>query len=72
MLERRDWAERTRTSRDRRQVVVALTQAGQHALAVGRDLRQAWLVQALTTRYTPEERTRLTDAIALLERIVNN
>jgi DNA-binding MarR family transcriptional regulator len=70
MLERQGWAERTRTCRDRRQVVVALTQAGGRALAVGRGLRQAWLVQALTTRYTPEERTRITDAIALLERIV--
>ena len=71
MLERRGWAERTRTSRDRRQVVVALTPAGQRALTVGRDLRQAWLVQALATRFTPDERTRITDAIILLERIVD-
>lgn len=71
MLERRGWAERARTPQDRRQVVVALTRAGQRALAVGRDLRQAWIVQALTTRFTPQERTRIIDAITLLERIVD-
>ncbi len=71
MLEQRGWARRTRTSRDRRQVVVSLTQAGQHALAIGRDLRQAWLIHALATRFTPSERARLIDAITLLERVVD-
>jgi DNA-binding MarR family transcriptional regulator len=70
MLEQRGWAKRTRTSRDRRQVVVALTGPGRHALALGRNLRQAWLVRTLTTRFTPQERTKITDAITLLERIV--
>ena len=70
MLEQRGWAKRTRTSQDRRQVVVALTGPGQHALAIGRNLRQAWLVHTLATRFTPQERAKITDAIALLERIV--
>ena len=70
MLEQRGWAERARISQDRRQVVVSLTQAGQQALAIGRNLRQAWLAHALATRFTPAERARLTDAIALLERVV--
>lgn len=70
MLEQRGWAKRTRTSQDRRQVVAAVTEAGRNALAIGRDLRQAWLVHTLTTRFTPQERTKITDAITLLERIV--
>jgi DNA-binding MarR family transcriptional regulator len=70
-LEQRGWAKRTRASPDRRQVVVSLTQAGQQALAIGRGLRQAWLVHALATRFTPAERAKLIDAISLLERVVN-
>lgn len=70
-LEQRGWAERTRASGDRRQVVVALTDAGHGALVIGRDLRQAWLVHALATRFTPQERTKITEVIALLERIVD-
>ncbi len=71
MLEQRGWAKRTRASSDRRQVVVSLTQAGQQAVAIGRNLRQAWLVHALATRFTPSERAKLTDAIPLLERVVD-
>ena len=71
MLEQRGWAERTRTSADRRQVIVVLTPAGQQVLAIGRNLRQAWLVHTLATRFAPHERARLIDAIALLERIVD-
>ena len=70
MLEQRGWARRTRTAHDRRQVVVTLTDAGRRALSVGRSLRQAWLVHTLATRFNAAERDRLIDAIALLERIV--
>jgi DNA-binding MarR family transcriptional regulator len=70
VLEQRAWARRTRTSQDRRQVVVTLTDAGRRALAIGRDLRQAWLVHTLMTRFAPQELAKLTDAITLLERIV--
>lgn len=38
---------------------------------IGLDLRQAWLVHALATRFTPQERTKIIEAIALLERIVD-
>lgn len=71
LLEQQGWATRTRTSQDRRQVMVALTDAGRHALTIGRDLRQAWLVHTLATRFTPHERTKITDAITLLERIID-
>ena len=70
-LEQRGWAGRTRTAQDRRQVMVALTQQGRRALAIGRDLRQEWLVHALATRFTPQERAKVIEAITLLERIVD-
>lgn len=71
LLEQRGWAERTRTPQDRRQTLVALTEAGHHALEIGRNLRQAWLVHTLATRFSPQERAKITDAITLLERIVD-
>jgi DNA-binding MarR family transcriptional regulator len=72
MLEQRGWARRTQSSQDRRQVLVTLTAAGRRALNVGRDLRHAWLLHTLTTRFNPAEQARLKESIALLERIVDD
>lgn len=70
-LEQQGWIERKKQPGDRRQVLVTLTDVGRSALTIGRELRQAWLVDALATRFTLEERRRVIDAIELLERIID-
>ncbi len=66
----RGWVTRSPHPGDRRQVLIALTDAGRDALDRGRQLRQAWLVEAMHTRLDAEERRTVSAAIALLERIV--
>ncbi len=66
----RGWVTRSAHPDDRRQVLIALTDAGREALDRGRHLRQAWLVEAMDTRLDAEERRTLIAAIALLERMV--
>jgi DNA-binding MarR family transcriptional regulator len=67
-LVERDWAQRATDPRDRRQVIIALTEAGRDALEAGRGVRQAWIVDALT-RFSDEERETLAKSLDLLERI---
>jgi DNA-binding MarR family transcriptional regulator len=55
---------------DRRQTLIKLTRIGRHALNRGRNLRQAWLVEAVRNDLAPEERKVLFEAIDLLDRIV--
>jgi DNA-binding MarR family transcriptional regulator len=64
----RGWAERTPDTRDRRQVIVGLTDAGRAALDAGREVRQAWIVEALQT-FSGAERKTLAESLDLLERI---
>jgi len=61
---------RTPDSRDRRRVLIALTQAGEEALAADRRRREGWLSDAIERDLTPKERRVLADATALLARIV--
>ena len=70
-LEQQGWVERRRQTGDRRQVVVDLTDAGRSALAIGRGLRRAWLIEALATRFSPDERKQVMDALGLLQRLVD-
>jgi DNA-binding MarR family transcriptional regulator len=71
-LEQQGWVERRRQIGDRRQVAVELTDAGRSALAIGRRLRRAWLIEALATRFSPDERRRVMDALELLQRLVDD
>jgi len=67
---RRGWGTRAAHPSDRRQVLIALTDAGRIALDRGRQLRQAWLVEAMRTRLDAEEQRTVIAAIALLDRMV--
>jgi DNA-binding MarR family transcriptional regulator len=67
-LVERGWAERAPDTRDRRQVIVALTEAGRDALEAGRGVRQAWIVDALA-QFSRAERESLAVSLDLLERI---
>jgi len=69
-LAERGWAARSAHPSDRRQVCIALTDAGREALERGRRLRQAWMVEGMRTLLDAEERRTLIAAIELLDRIV--
>jgi DNA-binding MarR family transcriptional regulator len=71
-LEQRGWVGRRRDRADRRKVLVSLTSAGAEALGAGRELRQAWLTDALSTLLDAKERRQLIAAIGLLERVVSH
>jgi DNA-binding MarR family transcriptional regulator len=68
-LQERGWATRSPDANDRRQVIVALTEAGRAALETGRRVRQAWIVDAMTRLLTERERRTLAKSLDLLERI---
>jgi DNA-binding MarR family transcriptional regulator len=68
-LQERGWATRSPDSNDRRQVIIALTQAGRSALETGRGVRQAWIVDAMQRLLDDEERRVLARSLDLLERI---
>lgn len=67
-LEARGLVERNPHATDRRQVVLALTEAGRQLLAEDRRRREAWLSQRLR-ELTPEERAILRDAAPILEKL---
>jgi DNA-binding MarR family transcriptional regulator len=68
-LDERGWATRSPDANDRRQVIIALTDAGKAALEAGRGVRQAWIVDALTRLLDDKERRALAHSLDLLERI---
>lgn len=68
-LEERGWARRSPDPKDRRQVVVSLTEAGRGALEAGRGVRQAWIADAMTRLLDKKERATLAQSLDLLERI---
>jgi DNA-binding MarR family transcriptional regulator len=68
-LEGRGWATRSPDASDRRQVIIALTDAGKAALEAGRGVRQAWIVDAMTRLLDDTERRALAQSLDLLERI---
>jgi DNA-binding MarR family transcriptional regulator len=53
---------------DRRQVVLAVTQAGRDVVLQSRQLREAWLAQRLR-ELTPQERATLRAAAPILEKL---
>jgi DNA-binding MarR family transcriptional regulator len=60
---------RTPDAEDRRKVRVQLSEAGRELLHANRARRERWLAEAVDACLTEEERARLIDAGALLERI---
>lgn len=69
-LEQQGRVVRSAHPSDRRQVLISLTREGRKALARGRELRQAWLVEAIETLLNARERRTLITSIELLDRIV--
>jgi DNA-binding MarR family transcriptional regulator len=69
-LEKRAWIRRSPHATDRRQVLVSLTPAGRKALAKGRRLRHAWLVQELA-RLPARDRRVLASSLTIFERFLN-
>src|SRR5579872_1547579 len=68
-LQERGWATRSPDPNDRRQVIIALTEAGRAALEAGRNVRQAWIADAIRRRLDAKERRVLAQSLELLERI---
>ncbi len=61
--------ERSPDPHDRRQQLIALTTAGSERFEGNRAARDEWLAAAVTDRYTPDERRRLSEALTLLDRL---
>jgi DNA-binding MarR family transcriptional regulator len=68
-LQERGWATRSPDPSDRRQVIIALAEAGRAALETGRNVRQAWIVDAMQRLLDDDERRVLAHSLDLLERI---
>jgi DNA-binding MarR family transcriptional regulator len=70
-LEAQGLADRVRDSRDGRQTIITVSDAGQRALDDARAVKQDWLAQRLTSQLTQHEQRILGQAISLLQRIVD-
>lgn len=57
---------------DGRQTLLSLTDACRKWADEGRAARQDWLTRALRARLSPEEQGKLAEAVALLERLVDD
>lgn len=57
---------------DGRQTLISLTDACRTWLAEGRAARQDWLTRRLQARLSPQEQDRLAEAVALLQRLVDD
>jgi DNA-binding MarR family transcriptional regulator len=68
VLEERGLVMRGPHATDRRQVVLAVTQAGRDVVMQSRQLREAWLAQRLR-ELTPQERATLRAAAPILEKL---
>jgi DNA-binding MarR family transcriptional regulator len=68
VLEERGLVMRGPHATDRRQVVLAVTQAGRDVVLQSRQLREAWLAQRLR-ELTPQERATLRSAAPILEKL---
>jgi DNA-binding MarR family transcriptional regulator len=57
---------------DGRQTILSLTPACKDFIKSGRAAREAWLMQAIETRLTPQEQDQVAAAVRLLNRLVEN
>lgn len=56
---------------DGRQNLVSLTPEGEQQVRSNRNIRESWLVHAMTERLSPSERRRLVDSVGLLSRLLD-
>jgi DNA-binding MarR family transcriptional regulator len=71
-LEERGLVARSPHPTDGRQVVFALTDAGARLRGTGRQARRGWLAEAIAAELSAEDQRRLTEAIAILQRLVRS
>ncbi len=57
---------------DGRQTILSLTEACRKRFAQGRAARQDWLTRTLQARLSPQEQSKLAEAVALLQRLVDD
>jgi DNA-binding MarR family transcriptional regulator len=70
-LEAQGFADRTADSKDGRQSIITVSDAGQRALDEARAVKQDWLAERLTHQLDQREQGVLAEAVALLQRIVD-
>uniref|UniRef100_A0AAU3H743 MarR family transcriptional regulator n=1 Tax=Streptomyces sp. NBC_01401 TaxID=2903854 RepID=A0AAU3H743_9ACTN len=68
-LDEQGLIERRPHPTDGRRRVIDLTETGRQRVEGDRSARREWLAEALQDRYSDEERTRLREAFALLDRL---
>lgn len=71
-LEAKALIERTQSQADRRQLDIAISQAGVELLAVDARRQNQWLAEAMANRLTPAERAILALAGELLDRMADH
>lgn len=57
---------------DGRQTLLSLTDACRHLIADNRAAREDWLFQAVRAKFSPREQQELANAVALLQRLVDD
>jgi len=70
-LEGQGLVDRAADSRDGRQSIITVSDAGRHALDDARAVKQDWLAERLTYELNPHEQGILAQAVSLLQRIVD-
>jgi DNA-binding MarR family transcriptional regulator len=70
-LEAQGLADRTADSRDGRQSIITVSDAGRRALGEARAAKQDWLAGRLTDQLSHHEQALLAQAVPLLQRIVD-
>ena len=71
ILEAQGLADRTADSNDGRQSIITVSDAGQRALNEARAVKQDWLAERLTYEFNQHEQGILSQAVPLLQRIVD-
>lgn len=70
-LQAQGFADRTADSSDGRQSIITVSDEGRRALDEARAIKQDWLAERLTDQLNRYEQGVLSEAVALLQRIVN-
>ncbi len=71
-LDRHQLIRRMPDPNDGRRQVVSLTAAGRRRTESDRKARTEWLTRAMQNRYSEQERQVIVDAMALLERLIDD
>ncbi|MYX46045.1 MarR family transcriptional regulator, partial [Streptomyces sp. SID89] len=68
-LERHGLIRRAPDPSDGRRQLVTLTESGRERIEGNRQIRAEWLTRALDERFTEDERQKIVEALALMERL---